>query len=292
LEETQLLNDPTLGVVTISRNEEQDMPHFLEHLLPWIDEVIIVDDGSTDDTTHIVRAAGPKVKLIEHPKDEEGGFAGQRNVGLKVATPDWVLHMDVDMRVTPELAEEIKHAIQDPTKNAYRFRLLNFFLHRPMRSGGWQNWNKPWLARRGRHRFGNRVHEVCIIDGAPESVGQLEAKMWHLNDEDYVERMRKNLTYAPVVGERFVQRGIKVRWYHMLLHPLWRGFRAYFLLGAFREGTRGLLFALYTCMSTFNWWACAWDQQNRISRQYLENKIIERWNAFEGVPHTVSHYEM
>ena len=84
---------PTLGVVAISWNEETDMPLFLEHLLPWVDEIVIVDDASTDRTVEIVRTAGPKVKLVEHPKDPETELAGQRNLGIDNASADWLLHM-------------------------------------------------------------------------------------------------------------------------------------------------------------------------------------------------------
>ena len=188
-------NRLTLGVVAISKNEERDIPRFLEHLLPWVDEIVIIDDGSMDRTPEIVRAAGNKVRLVNHPMDPIEGFAGQRNRGIEAAIADWLLHMDIDERVTPELADEIMRAIRDERYNGYRYRRLNFFLHHPMRGGGWQHWNHPQLARRGCHRFVNPIHETCEIDGGKDRIGQLDAEMWHLNDEDYVERVSKNLHY-------------------------------------------------------------------------------------------------
>src|SRR2546428_14092308 len=95
---------PTLGVVAISHNEETDMPGFLEHLLPWVDEIVIVDDGSTDETIQIARAAGPKVKIISSPRQPGEYYSHQRNKGIDAATSDWLLHMDIVERVTPELA--------------------------------------------------------------------------------------------------------------------------------------------------------------------------------------------
>ena len=189
--------EPTIGVVAISKNEEVDMPHFLRHLVDWVDEIIIVDDGSTDSTKEIILSFGTKVKLVEQKMDiQNGGFAEQRNHGIKAATADWLLHMDIDERITPSFAREIKNAIQDTQFNAYRYRRLNFFLHRPMKGGGLQDWNNPQLARRGFHRFENSVHETCIVDGMPASIGQLRYKMWHLNDESYLERMNKSMVYC------------------------------------------------------------------------------------------------
>lgn len=271
---------PTLGVVAISKNEEVDLSYFLNHLLPWVDEIVIVDDASTDRTVEIARAAGPKVRVIEHPMDKERGFAGQRNVGIEASTSDWLLHMDIDERVTPELAEEILRAILDQTKNAYRYRRLNFFLHRPMHSGGWQYWNNPQLARRGKHYFRNIVHEECVVEGQPMSIGQLKGYMIHLNDTNYEERLRKNIQYMQLKTEKIVSQGIKVRWHHLLLHPLLRAMKSYFVRGGFREGTRGLIFALYTFVGTFNWWACAWDRQNAIPRQQIEEEIASRWQVY------------
>ncbi len=267
----------TLGVVAIAKNEERDMPGFLRHLMPWVDEIVIVDDGSTDRTREIVAAAGEKTKLLCRAMTEAGGFAAQRNAGIEVAQADWLLHMDIDERVTPELAAEILACIAAGRCNGYRYRRLNFFLHRRMNAGGWQRWNKPQLARRGVHRFVGLVHEECVIDGGPGMIGQLSGPMWHLNDEDYSERMTKTVRYMRMTGDGLLATGLRVRWYHLLARPLWRALRAYVLEGAFRLGTRGLLFALHTFCSVFSWYAYAWDKQNRIERADLESELVRQW---------------
>jgi glycosyltransferase involved in cell wall biosynthesis len=267
----------SLAVVAIAKNEAEDLPAFLNHLLPWVDEIVIVDDASTDDTAAIVRRIAPRAKLREAPMDPVAGFAGQRNRGIALAESDWLLHMDIDERVTPELASEMLTAIEDDERNAFRYRRLNFFLHRPMPAGGWQHWNNPQLARRGCHRFVNAIHEQSVVDGGEERTGQLQSSMWHLNDTDYVERVSKNLRYMQMSGDEILQRGVKVRWYHALLHPTYRALNSYFLQGGFRTGMPGLLLALYTFSGTFNWWAYAWERQNRIEREALENSVRRMW---------------
>jgi len=90
----------TLAAVAICKNEERDIRGFLDHLLPWIDEVVVIDDGSTDRTLEILRAEGDRVTVIERSMDPVDGFAGQRNAGIDAARSDWLIHMDIDERVT------------------------------------------------------------------------------------------------------------------------------------------------------------------------------------------------
>ena len=273
---------PTLGVVAIAHNEENDLPGFLENLLPWVDEIVIVDDGSTDRTSELARAAGPKVNFITAPRRAGEYYSHQRNKGIEAARSDWLLHLDIDERVTPELAGEILAAIQDDSKDGYRYRRLNFFLHRPMRGGGWQKWNLVHLARREKFAFGGKMHETCLLDATTDRIGQLRAPMWHLNDSDYAERVRKNMTYMQVEADNLRERGVRVRWFHFLMHPLRRALQAYFLEGGFCDGTAGVLSALAVFTGTFNWYATAWDRQNAIPRGELESRVKNLWRE-QGV---------
>jgi len=270
---------PTLGVVAIALNEERDLPGFLSHLVNWVDEIVIIDDGSTDRTAEIARAAGPKVKFISTPRQTGEYYSHQRNKGIDTATSDWLLHMDIDERVTPELAQEIASAIREPGKDGYRFRRLNFFLHRPMRGGGWQKWNLVHLARREKFRFGGKMHETCLLDAPLERVGQLQGFMWHLNDFDYVERVRKNMVYMQVEAENLEERGVQVRWFHFVLPPLRRMFKAYFLNGGYRDGAAGVLYAMHVLTGTFNWYATAWARANCRPRADLENHLSQLWRS-------------
>ena len=273
------MKSPSLGVCTICKNEEQDLPAFLNHLLPWVDEIIIVDDGSTDASCRIIREAGPKVKLIEHPMDPSTGFAGLRNRGIEQATSDWLLHTDVDERIPHALAREIEEAIKSDKYRAYRYQRLNFFLHRPMKGGGFQDWNKPQLARRGSHSFKSIVHEECVIDGGDAYIGQLNEMIWHLNDDSYKERMFKSVVYCQEQARRLQKRGFKIRWWHLLLLPFLEFLRKMIKRHGYRDGTPGLMFALHSSTAMFKACSLVWDEQNRIPRSEIEEQVSKSYLA-------------
>ena len=178
-----------------------------------------------------------------------------------------------------DLAREVLQAIGDPSRDAYRYRRLNFFLHRPYEAGGWQLWNSIHLARRHVLRFRGLWHEEVLVNCGPERVGQLRSQMWHLNDDSYVERLRKNINMARVEAKLIVESNRIVKWYHFLLHPARAAFMAYVVQRGFTAGTLGLLQAVYTFSGTFNRYAWAWDVQNRISRQVLEDEFSRGWES-------------
>lgn len=269
----------TLGVVAISCNEEGDLPAFLAHLLPWVDEIVIVDDGSTDRTAQLCQQAGAKVKFLRSPRAAGEYYSGQRNKGIAAASSDWLLHMDIDERVTPELASEILLAIQDRNRDGFLFRRENYFLNRKMRGGGWQNWNQVHLARRSKLRFGGKMHETISLDAPPNRISQLMHPMWHLNDADYPERVRKNMTYMQVEAENLIERRYRVRPSDFVLQPLKRVVKSYLFQGGYRDGVTGFLYAVYIFGATFNAYATAWDRQNASSRQEVEDRLQNLWQA-------------
>jgi len=271
---------PTLGVVAISFNEEQDLPAFIEHLQPWVDEIVIVDDGSTDQTAEIAQAGGEKVKFIISPRSIGEYFSHQRNKGIAASTSDWLLHMDIDERVPPEFAQEIIEAVRDNSKAAYRFRRLNFFLHRPMQGGGWQDWNLVHLARRKIFHFTGMYHEKCVVDAPSEYIGQLKEKMWHLNDESYKERMEKSVLYCQEQAKLLAESGMKIQWYHLLLLPMAEFLRKILKKKGYRDGTLGLLFALHSFCAMFRSCALVWDEQNSIDRVKIEQQLREKWRKY------------
>lgn len=264
---------PRLSVVAIACNEERDLPGFLDNFCAWADEVVIVDDGSTDRTLEIAAAAGPRVHVISSPRQKGEGFSDQRNKGIAAATGDWMLHVDVDMRASCEMVEEICSAIRLSQHDAYRFRLRHCILNRYVRFGGAQGWNKPWLVRRGCGRFSGIVHEKMELIVSNDRVGELDSRMLHLGDESFGERLLKNVRYSQLEAERAAAAGRRTS----LLGAFGAGalatFRTYLLQLGILDGRVGLFWALYVFSGTINRHLLMYDMQTGSGRAMLESEI-------------------
>lgn len=267
---------PTLGVVAIAKNEERDLPGFLTNLVGWADEIVIVDNESTDNTAAIAANGGDTVKLINAPMADTG-FAGLRNLGIEKATAEWLLHMDIDERVPAELMDEITRVIAQEQFVAYRLRRLNFFLNRPMKGGGLQRWNQMHLAKRTSGRFEKPIHEEFRLFDASAKVGQLGTKIWHLNDESYRERMRKSDQYCLLMAaEHDGEKGFGAL--RMLWAPIRAFIKAYFVLAGFRDGVPGLIWALHAASAELRIGILRWDASHSISRESVESRLSSSGN--------------
>lgn len=270
---------PTLGAVAIAFNEERDLGGFLDNLEGWVDEIVIVDDGSTDRTEAIARDAGPHVRFLRSPRRRGEYFSHQRNKGIAAAKSDWLLHMDVDERATPELALEIRRAIERTDRDGYRFRRLNHFLHRPLSHGGWGDWNLVHLARRRALSFGGMFHEDCLVDAPPERIGQLSNRMIHLNEESFEKRLRKSGAYLEEAAARVERRGRPPGWTDIAGRPVREFLWKYLARGGFRDGVPGLIAAMHSATAVFRANALVWDRRNRIEREALEAQVAALWTA-------------
>jgi (heptosyl)LPS beta-1,4-glucosyltransferase len=266
----------TLAVVAISYNEEVDIPGFLEHLIEWVDEIVIVDSGSTDCTLEIINKSTFDIKLVKTTLEKAGGYAALRNLGVEGCNSDWVINMDIDERITENLKAEILISINKDKYNAFRYRRLNYFLHRPMKAGGWNSWNNPQLARKGAHYYKGKLHEKCVVQGGEEKIGQLQSFMSHLNDESYLERMDKSFRYCQLESDKLIEKHFKVKGYQILVYPILEFFKKYFYKKGFIDGIPGLIAAIHSANAVFRALALTWDVQNKIHRKELEKKFQKK----------------
>ena len=266
-----MTNRVTFSAVVLVKNEELNLPGLLSNLAGWVDQIILVDDESTDRTPEIAATAGDHVLFMAHPMTEEGGFAGQRNAGLAAATGDWVLNLDCDERVTDALKRELMEKVRDENLMALRYRRLNYFMNRPMHHGGWETWNRPQIARRGAHRFVGKVHEACEIDGEAHQIGQLEHPMHHLNDHNFTQRLRKSQQYSAMEADKLAKTGQRVTGRSLMLEPIKTFLKLYVAKQGFRDGVPGLIAALHSATSTFRIRVLVWEQQNPKDRIRIED---------------------
>src|SRR3990167_5913953 len=155
-----------LTVVVPTKNEEDKISRCLESI-KWADEIVIVDGYSTDKTLDIAKDYG--AKIVQNRFD--GNFDKERNLGIDNSSADWILQLDADEVVTPELRRDIELVLSDDKPFvAYKFRRKNYFFGHFMRYGGWYHYSLHFF-KRGKARYKGKIHETLIVDG---DIGTLE----------------------------------------------------------------------------------------------------------------------
>ena len=237
-------------VVIPTLNEVDRLPACLASV-EWAAEVIVADAGSTDGTIALATRLGARV--IEA---RERTIAGQRNGAMAVATQPWVLALDADERVSPELAASIRRAIAAPVADAYSIHFRNRYLGAPMERGGWGR-DRHVRFSRASLRWGiKQVHEHLVCDGP---IGELAGRMEHDSYRDLQHQLTKVTTYSAWGAADLQSKGQRAGISHLALRPLWRFIRCYFLQGAFLDGKRGFILSAVHAWSAFAKYALLWD---------------------------------
>ncbi|WP_435951502.1 glycosyltransferase family 2 protein [Dryocola sp. BD626] len=242
-----------LSVVMIAKNAADILPDCLASVA-WADEVVLLDSGSTDATVDIARAAGVKVFSDENWQ----GFGIQRQRAQSYASGDYVLMIDTDERVTPELAAAIQTTLQNPQPEAvYSIARRNLFLGRFMRHSGWYPDRVTRLYPRDRYRYNdNQVHESLDAPGIKAIT--LKGDLLHLTCRDFASFQRKQMNYATAWAHERHQRGKKVSLTGIFSHTLGAFCKTLLLRAGFLDGKQGFLLAVVNAQYTFNKYTELW----------------------------------
>lgn len=229
--------NPQLTVLIACKNERLNIRACIEAARKVADEILVADSGSTDETRELVRAAGG-CRLIER---EFVGYADFKNWAIPQARHEWVLIVDADERVTPELAAEIRLFLQNPPdgQDACHIRRRTFFLGQEIRYCGWQHEKVTRLIRREKCRYKDvRVHEEIDID--PSRVGELRQALLHYSFRSYADLVAKQLRYSELSALDALERGKRTSWLKLLtIFPI-RFLQSYFLRLGFLDGLAGI----------------------------------------------------
>lgn len=254
-----------LSVVMIAKNAADVLPDCLASVA-WADEVILLDSGSTDSTVDIAQRAGVKVFVNEQWQ----GFGKQRQLAQSYATGDYILMIDTDERVTPELAAALKSVIANPQPDAvYSIARRNLFLGRYMRHSGWYPDRVTRLYARANYRYNdNLVHESLDAPGA--KVIPLNGDLLHLTCRDFSGFQRKQLSYATAWAQERHLRGKKVSLAGIFSHTVGAFCKTLLLRAGFLDGKQGWLLAVVNAQYTFNKYTELWA----LNRGYTEKEQL------------------
>jgi (heptosyl)LPS beta-1,4-glucosyltransferase len=258
---------PTLSAVLAVRDEEQMLAGALRSLAFCDEIVVIVDDRTTDRTAEIARRYTDQV-LVRRFED----FASSRNAGIEHATGDWILHVDADERITPELARELRGRLDAGTEAlAFRAPTVNFFWGRRMEHGGWKDMMQTRIMRRDHATFSGRVHEEAALPHG--RIDDLAGERWHFSHRSIEENLVKAVRYGRLEAldrhERGARRVTMVTLLRVFAVELGR--RMVWRTG-FRDGMPGFIEAMFQPFALFCSRVMLWELQrgDEIERRYDE----------------------
>jgi len=244
-----------LSVIVITKNEEHNIVPCLESVR-WADDIVVVDAQSKDRTIALARQFTESV-FIEPWK----GFAEAKSFAVLQTRHEWVLWLDADERVTPELHKEIESLLASaPQFVAYSVARRAFFLNRWIRHSGWYPGRVVRLFRKDRAIFFEAaVHEGLVVNGEQ---GELRNDLLHFTDPNLFHYMAKFNRYTSLASEEATKNGKRFRFVDLAIRPPWIFVKMYFVRLGILDGMQGLLLALLSSAYVFTKYAKIWESSH------------------------------
>ncbi|MDL2285400.1 glycosyltransferase family 2 protein [Desulfovibrio sp. OttesenSCG-928-F07] len=246
-----------LSVCIISFNEELNIARTLKPLQGLADEIIVLDSFSTDKTVEIASTMGAKVY-----KEEWAGFIAQKNSALEKCTGEWVLSLDSDEVLTPEVVESIKAALDGPQDiNGYVIKRRTVYMGRLLKYA-WQPDKHLRMVRRsaGPRWGGTDPHESLQVQGKS---AELEGFVLHYSYRDFAAHMATTQKYAHGAAKTYYAKGKKARRRDFLLRPPFALFKRLIIQQGLRDGVPGIIAGFSTALYTYMKYAFLWEMQNK-----------------------------
>lgn len=229
--------------IVLTSNNATTIERCLESLT-WCDEIIVIDDNSTDDTKKIAEKKGATVYLHQLNKN----FAEQRNFGLKKAKEEWVLFLDSDEIVTKKLAKEIQEVINHIDAQGFYLKRRDVLFGTQLQFGETANVRLLRLGKKDAGIWKRRVHETWDIQG---TVGTLVHPLLHYPHQTMTEFIADINAYSTLHAEELYKEGKKVNAWEIVMYPLGKFLQNYFWRQGFRDGTPGAILAMMMSLHSF-----------------------------------------
>jgi len=237
---------PKISAIIITKNEIINIEACLTSLLGFVDEVIIVDSQSSDGTVELAEKLGAKV----HQTTDWPGFGPQKNRALDFASYDWVLSIDADERLTPELIAEMKAKLSHP-EDIVCFALprLSQYCGKFIHHSGWYPDYVDRLFLRNKARFSvDLVHERLLPKG---NTAKLANHLIHYSYRNFEQVIDKVNTYSTLGAQQAFENGKSSSLFSAFIHGFWAFFRTYFLRLGFLEGRFGFVLAISNAQASY-----------------------------------------
>jgi len=232
-----------ISAIVLTKNEENNIKSCLNGL-KFCDEVIVVDDNSTDDTLKIAKKEGSRV----YKRNLNNDFSGQRNYALSLASYDWILFVDADEIVSPELAKEISTRLKkNGNVNGFYFKRRDIFLGKELKYGETGFLRIIRLAKRGSGEWKSSVDELWDVKGNIET---FKNPLLHNSHPDLTQFLNTINERSTLNARRFYQEGVRIslkEW----LKPFFKFIDNFIFKLGFLDGTAGFVFAILMSLHSF-----------------------------------------
>ena len=229
--------------IILARNEEQHIEECIKSI-QCANEILVIDDGSTDQTVSLAEQLSAKV--IQHALN--GDWAQQRRLGISQSSCEWILFIDSDERISSELNDEIRQVVQRREKKAYWLSRHNIFRHNSATHGSMRPDKVLRLMPKEGATVEGFVHETFISPFPQET---LKGKLFHYTYDNWTQYFNKFNKYTSVAAEKYYEQGKYCSfWKDIILRPQWAFFKIYILQKGFLDGKIGFILSLYHYMYT------------------------------------------
>ncbi len=241
-----------LSLCVITRDEEQRLARCLASAA-FAADIVVLDSGSTDRTVAIAQAAGART-FVEPFR----GHVAQKARAVELAEHDWVLCLDADEELSPELAAAVRAVLAgEPGAAGFELARKTSYVGRFIEHcGWWPEWRLRLFDRRQGGWTGADPHDRVEVRGR---VGRLDGALWHYAYRDVAHHLEKVNRYTTTMAQGLAQRGVAFRWRDLLVRPPARFLRMFVVRRGFLDGARGFLLATIGAFYVFLKYAKLWE---------------------------------
>lgn len=242
-----------ISAIIISKNEEDQIKECIDSL-NFVDEIVVIDNYSEDNTVQIAKQSGARVYELQG-----ADFSYLRNFAKEKAKNQWLIYVDADERVSPELAKEILNTIDENSYGAYKLKRVNYFLGQV-----WVRHEEMIRLIRKENLVGwqGALHETAIVSG---TVGILENSLLHFTHRDITEMVEKTNQWSAIESQLMFKNNhpkmSALRFLKIILSTFWKN---YLNNEGYKAGQAGMIESIYQAFSSFITYAKLWEKQNKF----------------------------
>jgi len=242
----------------ITFNNARTVGNALKSVVPWASEIIVVDSLSTDDTPEIVKKYTKNFEQRPWP-----GHSHQYNYCISKAKNEWVIFIDADEEIPPELATEIQERIEKDqgSYDGYIIHRRTFYLGRWIMHGGWVPDYEIRLFKKSKGAFVGGLHANVKVKG---KVGELKNFYSHYNYRDIADQIETINKYSKIAATDMLKKGRRFLWIDLIFRPPFRFIKEYIVKRGFMDGMPGFVIAISTMYYVFTKYAKLWELEKGI----------------------------